>query len=238
MMSTKPVLTIGVLALQGSFAEHLNTLASVPVISLPFAPQYVLVRTQADLELCSALIIPGGESTTMSLLATRTGMLEPLRDFVSEGKPVWGTCAGLIWLSSHIEDGKEGQEKLTIGGLEGVTVRRNRFGRQRESFMGDVLFTENIFDCLLPPPTFLSRSGSATPRTEDPAIKVMARLAGPTPDSEGEIVAVKRDYIFGTSFHPELTSDKRIHSWWLKEVVGKWLLKQGARTPLPGLAPH
>ncbi|KAF2104175.1 pyridoxine [Rhizodiscina lignyota] len=138
----RPV-TVGVLALQGAFAEHIlllrqaaNVLANGG-IRRDAQWEFVEVRTRGELERCDALIIPGGESTTMSLVASRSGMLEPLREFVKvQRKPVWGTCAGLILLSESANRTKKGGQEL-IGGLD-VRVNRNHFGRQVESFEADL----------------------------------------------------------------------------------------------------
>src|ERR1700712_5949269 len=122
--------TIGVLALQGDVREHLTALGE-----LGFARH--AVRRPAELEACDGLIIPGGESTTMAKLARIFDLLDPLRKRVSAGMPVLGTCAGMIMLADRVEDGVVGQE--TIGGLD-ITVRRNAFGRQVDSFEGEVDF--------------------------------------------------------------------------------------------------
>jgi 5'-phosphate synthase pdxT subunit len=122
--------TVGVLALQGAFHEHLHLLGQ-----LRPQPRTLSVRTTEELARCDALIIPGGESTTMSLLAQRTGLLEPLREFVRNGKPVWGTCAGMILLADEVVGGsakKGGQEG--IGGI-GIRVVRNQWGRQVRSLL-------------------------------------------------------------------------------------------------------
>ena len=125
-----PTPTIGVLALQGDVREHLAALES-----LGFAHR--AVRRPAELEACDGLIVPGGESTTMAKLAGIFDLLEPLRKRVAAGMPVLGTCAGMIMLADRVEDGVVGQE--TIGGLD-ITVRRNAFGRQVDSFEGDLDF--------------------------------------------------------------------------------------------------
>lgn len=145
-----PALTIGVLALQGAFVEHIillekaatslhhqESLQSTPPEARlpPFT--FIQVRTPADLSLCSALILPGGESTSISLIASRTGLLEPLREFVKlSRKPVWGTCAGLILLAESANRSKATGQEL-MGGLD-VRVQRNYFGRQVESFEAEL----------------------------------------------------------------------------------------------------
>jgi 5'-phosphate synthase pdxT subunit len=125
--------TVGVLALQGAFQEHIHLLSQ-----LRPQPPTLAVRTTDDLARCDALIIPGGESTTMSLLAQRTGLLEPLRSFVRDGKPVWGTCAGMILLADEVVGGsaKQGGQE-GIGGI-GIRVVRNQWGRQvkKENIVG------------------------------------------------------------------------------------------------------
>lgn len=235
--------TVGVLALQGGFHEHLTLLRNAA--ASPSAPSsrsftFIEVRTPAQLAQCDALIIPGGESTTISLVAAQSGLLEPLRDFVrSARKPVWGTCAGAILLAdeANATSAKKGGQEL-IGGLA-VRVHRNHFGRQIESFVADLQ---------LP---FLAADGEAAPApypgvfirapvveailgddaTRDavqvlavlPGRKAKAGIARPSesdaPDELGDIVAVRQGNIFATSFHPELTEDTRIHAWWLGEVV-------------------
>lgn len=131
-------ITVGVLALQGAFSEHIQLLraaASNIASASPF--QFIEVRTPAQLEQCDGLIIPGGESTTMSLVAARSNLLEPLRDFVKvQRKPTWGTCAGLILLAESANRTKKGGQDL-IGGLD-VRVNRNHFGRQQESFQANL----------------------------------------------------------------------------------------------------
>lgn len=132
-----PTLTIGVLALQGAFIEHINLLsraaATLPPTNPPTNFNFIEVRTAAELSSCTALILPGGESTSISLIASRCGLLEPLRDFVKlHRKPVWGTCAGLILLAEEANKSKASGQEL-IGGLD-VRVQRNYFGRQVESF--------------------------------------------------------------------------------------------------------
>ncbi|GEQ66642.1 hypothetical protein JCM33374_g305 [Metschnikowia sp. JCM 33374] len=126
------VYTVGVLALQGAFAEHLEYLAQASQLphlkSHPF--QFLPIRTPSQLSQCHALVVPGGESTSMSLIAERTGMLEPLVEFCRT-KPVWGTCAGLIFLASEIRNGRPHQKAL---GAMGIQVTRNAFGRQLDSF--------------------------------------------------------------------------------------------------------
>ena len=143
-----PTLTIGVLALQGAFVEHIILLEKAATSLHQSQPQsqtqeplpnftFIQVRTPADLSLCAALILPGGESTSISLIASRTGLLEPLREFVKlSRKPVWGTCAGLILLAESANRSKATGQEL-IGGLD-VRVQRNYFGRQVESFEAEL----------------------------------------------------------------------------------------------------
>ncbi|KAK2612785.1 Senecionine N-oxygenase [Conoideocrella luteorostrata] len=226
--------TIGVLALQGGFIEHVN-LVRKAADQINLNVKAIEVRTADELSQCDGLIIPGGESTTISFVAAQSGLLEPLRDFVkSQKKHVWGTCAGLILLSDEANATKKGGQEL-IGGL-GVRVHRNHFGRQIESFESsmDLPF---LGEGSAPFPGVFIRapvveeilSGSRS----DSDVQVLAKLPGRvnkmktgvsqanTKDDSGDIIAVKQGKVLGMSFHPELTSDARIHAWWLKSIVGQ-----------------
>jgi 5'-phosphate synthase pdxT subunit len=200
--------TIGVLALQGDVREHLDVLRSL-------GADPISVRRPAELAACDGLVIPGGESTTMVKLARIFDLLEPLRERVADGVPAFGTCAGMILLADRVEDGVPGQE--TVGGLD-VTVRRNAFGRQVDSFEADV-------DCsaFLPagagdgPPPFHALFIRA-PWVEKVGadVDVLARVAsGP---AVGRIVAVQHRHLLATSFHPEITGDDRIHRYFVDVV--------------------
>jgi 5'-phosphate synthase pdxT subunit len=139
MTVSVPHLTVGVLALQGAFSEHIQLLrqAAANLHTSDFNWHFIEVRTPAELSQCDGLIIPGGESTAMSLVAARSGLLEPLRDFVKVlRRPTWGTCAGLILLAESANRTKKGGQDL-IGGLD-VRVNRNHFGRQQESFQANL----------------------------------------------------------------------------------------------------
>jgi pyridoxal 5'-phosphate synthase pdxT subunit len=185
--------TVGVLALQGDVREHLAALRSLDV-------EAIAVRRRAELEACDGLVIPGGESTTIAKLARTFGLLDPLRKRLAEGMPALGTCAGMILLAERVEDGIAGQE--TFGGLD-VTVRRNAFGRQVDSFEGDVDFVgldEPVHGVFIRAP-WVEETG--------PGVEVLARVgAGP---AVGRIVAVRQGRTMATSFHPEVGSDVRIH---------------------------
>ncbi|KAB5550853.1 class I glutamine amidotransferase-like protein [Coniochaeta sp. 2T2.1] len=249
-------LTIGVLALQGGFHEHLSLLhkalahlkASNPTTWQKRTVHFTEVRNPADLSRCDALIIPGGESTTIAFIAAQSGLLEPLRQFVKVArKPTWGTCAGLILLSEEANATKKGGQEL-IGGLD-VRVQRNHFGRQVESFIADVdlPFLANDGGSAPYPGVFirapiveqiLSSDSLATPNglpeTAADAVQILAVLpdrtkrarapanvdqALDTDNKANDIVAVRQGNVLGTSFHPELTDDIRMHVWWLQEVV-------------------
>ncbi|KAJ6014903.1 hypothetical protein N7540_009494 [Penicillium herquei] len=252
--------TVGVLALQGAFIEHVHLLKKAVEPDSPSEWEFIEVRTPEELARCDGLVLPGGESTTMSLVAARSNLLEPLRDFVKVlRKPVWGTCAGLILLAESANRTKKGGQEL-IGGLD-VRVNRNHFGRQSESFqapldlsfLGEgaapfpaVFIRAPIVECLLPhqegiqteevgredtvvAPSRHTKDAVAQAATAE-SVEVMATLSGPaariatqgrniSPDEEvGDVIAVRQGNVFGTSFHPELTGDARIHAWWLRQV--------------------
>ncbi|KAG6007306.1 hypothetical protein E4U21_006117 [Claviceps maximensis] len=228
------VVTIGVLALQGGFIEHINLVRSAAE-QLNLNVKTIEVRTADELATCHGLIIPGGESTTISFVAAQSGLLEPLRDYVkTQKRPVWGTCAGLILLSDEANATKKNGQEL-IGGL-GVRVHRNHFGRQIESFESDMDLPflgegsspfPGIFIRAPVVEEILSASGSESD------VQVLAKLPGRvdkmksgisqanTKNDSGDIIAVRQGNILGTSFHPELTNDARIHAWWLKNVIGQ-----------------
>ncbi|OTA63253.1 SNO glutamine amidotransferase [Hypoxylon sp. EC38] len=228
------MLTVGVLALQGGFSEHLNSLrkaashiSSTSPSSIP-SFNFIEVRTPDQLAGCDALVIPGGESTTLSLVAAQSGLLGPLREFVKDNKkPTWGTCAGLIFLSEQASATKRGGQEL-IGGLN-VKVHRNHFGRQIESFVTnlDLPFLSQMGDGVqdAPFPAVFIRApvvdqiltDEIGDRNETPKGKV--EILATLPGRAGDIVALRQDNVFGTSFHPELTDDIRIHVWWLKQVL-------------------
>lgn len=185
--------TIGVLALQGDVREHLRMLADLGVRATG-------VRRPAELAACDALILPGGESTTMVKLAGIFDLLEPLRDRVAGGMPTFGTCAGMILLAERIQDGAVGQQ--SIGGLD-VTVRRNAFGRQVDSFEGDLDITG------LGAPVHAVFIRAPWVEESGPDVEVLARVAqGP---AAGRIVAVRQGSLMATSFHPEVGGDSRVH---------------------------
>jgi 5'-phosphate synthase pdxT subunit len=194
------VLTMGVLALQGDVREHLTALTSAGVHPLP-------VRRTRELEACDGLVIPGGESTTMFKLARTFDLFEPLRQRIKEGLPVLGTCAGMIMLADRVEDGTPDQE--TLGGLD-ITVRRNAFGRQVDSFEGDLTFAglaDPVHAIFIRAP-WVEESG--------PEVEVLARIDGGP--AAGRIVAVRQGPLMATSFHPEVGGDDRIHRLFVELV--------------------
>lgn len=181
---------IGVLALQGDVREHLIALAAADAVARP-------VRRPEELAEVDALVLPGGESTTISKLAVLFGLMEPLRARVRAGMPVYGTCAGLILLADKILDPRSGQE--TIGGID-MIVRRNAFGRQNESFEAavDVKGVEGA-----PVEGVFIRA---------PWVESVGAAAEVLAEHDGHIVAVRQDNVLATSFHPELTGDHRVHA--------------------------
>jgi 5'-phosphate synthase pdxT subunit len=190
-----------VFALQGDVPEHLRVLESL-------GTRAIGVRRVTELEQCDGLVIPGGESTTMSKLARTFDLFEPIRQRIKEGLPVFGTCAGMIMLADRIEDGTADQE--TLGGLD-ITVRRNAFGRQVDSFEGDLDFA-GLDD---PVHAVFIRA----PWVEDagPGVEVLARVDdGP---AAGRIVAVRQGSLMATSFHPEVDGDDRIHRLFVDQLV-------------------
>ena len=201
-MSDTPV--IGVLALQGDFREHEYALVACGVTT-------ARVRSVGELAAVDALVIPGGESTTMSNLALRWGLMQPLRDRVAAGMPAYGSCAGMIMLADTIEGGRPDQE--TIGGLN-VTVRRNAFGRQVDSFESDLhipALGQDPFHAVFIRAPWVERVG------ED--VTVLGRVEGGAAD--GRIVAVQQGHVLATSFHPELTGDVRVHRYFVEMVREK-----------------
>jgi pyridoxal 5'-phosphate synthase pdxT subunit len=179
---------IGVLALQGAFREHLNTLGAIGVEGVP-------VRLRADLDDVAGLILPGGESTTMRKLIDRWGLRQPMLDLAASGAPIFGTCAGMIVLAREIVGGEE-----PILPLLDVAVRRNAFGRQLDSFEADlpvpVLGDQPVHGVFIRAP-IIERSGAD--------VDILARL------EDGRIVAVRERNIIATAFHPELAGETRFH---------------------------
>jgi 5'-phosphate synthase pdxT subunit len=185
--------TIGVFALQGDVREHLRALETLGVSTLA-------VRRPSELEACDALVLPGGESTTMAKLARTFELFEPLRDRIKRGMPVFGTCAGMILLADRVEDGTADQE--TLGGLD-ITVRRNAFGRQVDSFEGEVAVAGvdgSVHGVFIRAP-WVEAAG--------PGVEVLAQVGAGA--GAGRIVAVRQGPLLATSFHPEVGGDTRIH---------------------------
>lgn len=191
---TKPV---GVLSLQGDFREHLQAFDR---LGIP-AVQLKVVKQLSDV---SGLVIPGGESTTIAKLSRIFNVLEPIREAIREGLPVFGTCAGLIMLADEITDGIEDQE--TFGGLD-VVVQRNAFGNQLDSFEIDLPFIGidgTIHAAFIRAPLITKVGAKAS---------VVASL------EDGRIVGVQQDRRLGISFHPELTGEDRIHRYFYDALV-------------------
>lgn len=198
------ILNIGVLALQGAFAEHVRMLREL-------GANAVEVRKASQLADLHGLIIPGGESTAISLIAGRWGLLEPLREWVQSGKPVWGTCAGLILLADRIEGGRPAGQAL-IGGLD-VTVSRNYFGRQIDSFRQEIDMTESGLDAAPYPAVFIRAPAIIA---GGPQVRPLATLS--TAGGGTITVAVRQGNMLATAFHPELTTDMRWHRYFLALV--------------------
>ncbi|WP_165070787.1 pyridoxal 5'-phosphate synthase glutaminase subunit PdxT [Desulfovibrio sp. ZJ200] len=183
---------VGVLALQGAFREHAAAVARLGAEARE-------VRQLKDMRGIDAMIIPGGESTTIGKLLVEWGMLDPLRERIEKGMPVYGSCAGLILLCREIENSN--QPRL---GVLDATVRRNAFGRQVDSFETDLEMPE------LGPPPFPAVFIRAPVLTGvGPRVRVLANV-------KGQAVAVRQDNVLATSFHPELTSDVRLHRYFLE----------------------
>jgi 5'-phosphate synthase pdxT subunit len=179
-----------VLALQGDVREHLGALRAVGADPVP-------VRRRPELDAVDALLIPGGESTTMSHLLRELELTDPLRARLADGMPAYGSCAGMILLATEIVDaGAEGRAAIPLGGVD-MTVRRNAFGRQVDSFEGDV-----EFDGL-----------------DEPVHAVFIRA--PWVEAAGHPVAVRHGAVLATSFHPEVTGDRRIHRLFVDIVTRK-----------------
>jgi 5'-phosphate synthase pdxT subunit len=190
------VSTIGVLALQGDVREHVAALSAAGARAVP-------VRRVSELDAVDALVLPGGESTTMSRLLETFELLEPVRARIAGGMPAYGSCAGLILLAREVRDGRPDQQQL--GGLD-VVVRRNAFGRQVDSFETD-LDVQGIPDA--PVHAVFIRAPWVEEVGED--VSVLASAGG-------HAVAVRQGAVLGTSFHPELTGDGRVHALFVAMV--------------------
>lgn len=196
---------IGVLALQGAFREHLRLLTALDA-------RCIGVRTPAELADVDALVIPGGESTAMSRLALDLGMLDPVAERIGSGMPAFGTCAGMIMLADAVLDGRSDQRQF--GGLD-LTVRRNAFGRQVESFEAGVAIPvvgEPDFPAVFIRAPWVESAG--------PEVEILATISRRDPSGApaDRIVAVRQGPILATSFHPELTLDDRLHRLFLSMI--------------------
>ena len=192
---------IGVLALQGDVREHLAALRAADA-------EAVAVRRPDELDSVDGLVLPGGESTTIAKLARTFDLIEPLRARIKDGLPVYGSCAGLILLADRIVDGTADQE--TFGGLD-VTVRRNAFGRQVDSFEEDV-----VVDGLDGGPVHAVFIRAPWVESVGPAATALAAVT--TGPAAGKIVAVRQQQLLATSFHPELMGDGRVHAYFCDMV--------------------
>jgi 5'-phosphate synthase pdxT subunit len=188
---------VGVLALQGDFREHLAVLNGLGAEAIP-------VKRPEELARVDGLVIPGGESSVMDKLSRMFGLADPLKLFIAEGKPVYGTCAGLIMLSDTVRDAIDGQQ--TLGGFD-LVVRRNAFGSQLDSFETDL-----EVPALGDPPVHAVFIRAPIVETVGERATALASL----PD--GRVVAVEQDNLLGTSFHPEITGDTRFHEYFLAKV--------------------
>ena len=195
MTPARPV--IGVLALQGDVPEHLRALEAAGARPAP-------VRRPEELDRLDGLVIPGGESTTLWRLSVAFEVLEPLRKLIGEGLPAFGSCAGMIMLADRLADGVQGQQ--TYGGID-MTVRRNAFGRQVDSFERDITMagvgggkgkSEDSFRAVFIRAPWVEQTG--------PGVSILGTDLG-----TGRIVAVRQGQLLATAFHPELTPDRRIH---------------------------
>jgi 5'-phosphate synthase pdxT subunit len=190
---------IGVLALQGDVPEHLRALQAVGADPVP-------VRRAGELNQVDGLVIPGGESTTLWRLSVAFEVLEPLRKLIAAGLPAFGCCAGMIMLADRLADGVPGQ--LTYGGID-MTVRRNAFGRQVDSFESEIVLSG--LDQPDPLPAVFIRAPWVEQVGE--GVTVLGTEA-----STGRIVAVRQGQLLATAFHPELTPDRRIHQLFVEIV--------------------
>ena len=191
---------IGVLALQGDVREHDRALSAAGATT-------VHVRRVEDLDRLDGLVLPGGESTTISRLLEVFELLEPLRRQVRDGLPVYGSCAGMILLADEVLDGRPDQQG--VGGLD-VVVRRNAFGRQVDSFETDLPFqgVGDVHAVFIRAP-WVERTGAG--------VQVLAAVPGDGP-AAGRVVAVRQGRVLATSFHPELTGDDRVHRLFVEMV--------------------
>jgi 5'-phosphate synthase pdxT subunit len=192
---------IGVLALQGDTREHLAALQEA-------GAEAITVRRRAELDVVDGLVLPGGESTAMSHLLRDFDLLDPLRARLADGLPAYGACAGMILLSSEILDaGAEGREALPLSGID-MTVRRNAFGRQVDSFEGDIPFEglDGTVRAVFIRAPWVERVGAG--------VQVLARAAG-------HVVAVRQGAVLATAFHPEVTGDRRVHRMFVDMVTAR-----------------
>lgn len=184
---------VGVLALQGDFREHLSAIERV-------GAEAVAVKTPETLDTVDALVIPGGESTTIGKLSERFGLMDPLRDRIGAGMPTFGTCAGLIFLAASITEGTQ-----PLLGVLDVVVRRNAFGRQNESFEADLAITglsDPVHAVFIRAP-WVEKTGAG--------VDVLAQV-------DDHPVMVSQGHILACSFHPELTQDSRIHRMFVELI--------------------
>jgi len=197
---------VGVLALQGDVREHVRSLSDCGVSAQP-------VRRKNEIESIDALVIPGGESTTIAKLARSFGVFELIARRIKDGMPTYGSCAGMILVANSVLDAIEGQE--TFGGMD-VVVRRNAFGRQVDSFESDLHFA-GITDA--PLRAIFIRAPWVESVSEN--VRVLAAV-------DGHPVAIQQNNVLATSFHPELTGDNRVHKYFIDSVC-KDVVNVGAR---------
>jgi len=186
---------VGVLALQGSFIEHIEILRKLGVQAPP-------IRLPHELDTVDGLIIPGGESTTIRRLMESFGLIQPIREMARHGLPIWGTCAGMVLLAKNVSN----YEMETLG-LMDVKVRRNAFGSQVDSFEADLqipLLGKQPFRAVFIRAPIIEEA--------EPGVEILSRL----PD--GRIVAIRQDQLLSCAFHPEFTDDLRFHSYFLSMV--------------------
>lgn len=201
--------TIGILALQGNVAEHGYVLDELGVA-------HRNVRLPRDLEGLAGLILPGGESTTMSKLMVFNELVEPLREALLGGLPAYGTCAGMILLADEVLDSRP--DAVSLGAID-ITVRRNAFGRQIDSFETDLDIPQlPIGGDYRPIHAAFIRAPWVERLGED--VEILARVPESAGEAAGTVVGVRHNFAMATSFHPESTGETRVHEYFLRELVG------------------